>query len=213
MKTLKGGEAMEKKEQVQTPAGRVSQQSQKGGGDMDREALVNQFIEFLRDSLYYDYLRKPRNWAKGLLIWLDTTPERSWGWSLASIMDTFLSGMDEWNNLEAEERKELAWEIYERIEELAGKEEKWAGLSVEEWLDLLKKELIARKEIKDTDQWVLDLWKNWLKYYIDRLEPDEILNIVFKGNPDWDWMPRRERKELAEEVINLIKEKLQEVKS
>jgi hypothetical protein len=175
------------------------------------QTLVNQFIEFLRDSLYYSHLRSPRNWAKGLLSWLDNAPERSWGWSLSSIMDTYLSGMDQWNNLRAEEREELAWEIYRRIEELAEKEEKWAGLNVEEWVELLKKELIARKEIKDTERWVSDLWNNWLKYYIDRLEPYEILDIVFKGNSDWDWMPSREKRELAEEVINHVKEKLQEV--
>ncbi len=203
---------MDRKQQVQTPAGRVSQQSQNqvGGGAMDRGALIEQFVEYLRESFYYDFEKKPRNWAKGLLVWLEEAPEKSWGWSLASIMDTFLSGMDEWNNLEAEERKELAWDIYRKIEELAEKEEEWGGISVEEWLDLLKKELIARKEIKDTDKWVRDLWKNWLRYYIDRLEPYEILDIVFKGNPDWDWMPRRERRELGEEAINLIKEKLEE---
>jgi len=200
-----------KEQQTQTPAGRVSQQakSQKGGGAM-QEVLLDKFVEYLRESLYFDYLRKPRNWAKGLLVWLDTAPERSWGWSLASIMDIFLSGMDEWNNLEAEERKELAWDIYRRIEELAGDEEEWAGLTAEEWLELFKKELIARGEIRDTDKWLLDLWKNWLRYYIDRLEPYEILNIVFEENPDWYWMPRKEKKELAEEVINLIKEKLEE---
>jgi hypothetical protein len=177
---------------------------------MDREALVDQFVEYLRESFFYDFMETPRNWAKGLLVWLDNTPERSWEWSLASIMDTFLSGMEEWNNLEAEERKELAWDIYRRIEELAEEEEDWAGRSVEEWLDLLKKELIVRNEIRDTEKWIWDLWKNWLSYYIDRLEPYEILDIVFRGNPDWDWMPQKEKRELAKEVINLIKEKLEE---
>jgi hypothetical protein len=211
-KTFEGGASMERKEKVLNPTGRVSQQNQtrEGGFAMDREALIEQFVEYLKESLYYDFERSPRNWAKGLLVWLDEAPERSWGWSLASIMDIFLSGMEEWNDLEAEEREELAWDIYRRIEELAEEEEDWAGLSVEEWLELLKKELIKRKEIKDTDKWVLDLWENWLRYYIDRLFPYEILDIVFRWNPDWDWMPRKERRELAEKVINLIEEKLEE---
>jgi hypothetical protein len=200
-----------KKEQVLTPAGRASQHAKSQGGDaMDREALIEQFIEYLRESFYYDFRRKPRGWAKGLLVWLETCPEASWGWSLASIMDIFLSGMDKWNNLEAEERKELAWDIYERLEELAEEEEEWAGLSAEEWLELLRQKLIEEKEIRDTDKWVLDLWKNWLRYYIDRLKPYEILDIAFKGNPDWDWMPYGERRRLGEAVIDLIKEKLEE---
>jgi hypothetical protein len=86
----------------------------------------------------------------------------------------------------------MAWDIYRKIEELAEEEEDWAGRSAEEWLDLLRKELITREKI-DTDKWVRDLWKNWLRYYIDRLEPYEILDIVFRGNPDWDWMPRKEK--------------------
>jgi hypothetical protein len=171
---------------------------------MERKVLIEQFIEHLRESFYCD-IRKPKNWAKGLLVWLNTTPEARWGWSLASIMDTYLSGMDEWNNLDAEERKELAWDIYKRLEELAEQEEKWAGLSPEEWLNLLRKRLIEEKEI-DTEDWI-QVW-NWLRYYIDRLESHEILNIVFEGDPNWDWMPRKEKVELSEEVMNLIRRKL-----
>jgi len=173
-----------------------------------RNKLVDHFIYHLSYVLERG-LRSPKNKAKGLLVWLDEHEAKNWGWSLTSIMGTMLDGLYEWDYMTAEEREQMTWAIYERLEELAEKEEDWAGLSLEEWLDLFKKELIARKEIKDTDKWVLDLWKNWLRYYIDRLEPYEILDIVFKGNPDWDWMPRKERKGLAEEVINLIKDKLE----
>jgi len=173
-----------------------------------RDKLVDHFIYHLSYVLERG-LEAPKNKAKGLLVWLDEHEAKNWGWSLPSIMGTVLNGLYEWDYLTAEEREEMASAIYERLEELAEKEEGWAGRSVEEWLDLFKKEMITRKEIRDTDKWVLDLWKNWLRYYIDRLEPYEILDIVFKGNPDWDWMPRKERRELAEEVINLIKDRLE----
>jgi hypothetical protein len=172
-----------------------------------RDKLVEHFIYHLSYVLERG-LETPKNKAKGLLVWLEEHEARNWGWSMVSIMGTILHGLYEWDYLTAEERQEMALAIYGRLEELAEEEEDWAGRRAEEWLDLLKKELIARKEIRDTDKWLLDLWKNWLRYYIDRLEPYEILDIVFKGNPDWDWMPRRERRELAEEVINLIKAKL-----
>ena len=173
-----------------------------------RDKLVDHFIYHLSYVLERG-LEVPKNKAKGLLVWLDEHEARNWGWSMVSIMGTMLDGLYEWDYLTAEEKEQMTWAIYERLKELEEEEEDWAGRSAEEWLDLLKKELIARKEIRDTDKWVLDLWKNWLRYYIDRLEPYEILDIVFKGNPDWDWMPRRERRELAEEVINLIKNKLE----
>jgi phenylpyruvate tautomerase PptA (4-oxalocrotonate tautomerase family) len=173
-----------------------------------RDKLVDHFIHHLSYALERG-LEAPRNKARSILVWLNEHEANNWGWSLTSIMDTWLGGLYEWDYMTAEERKEMASAIYERLEELAEEEEDWAGRSAEEWLDLLKKELIARKEIRDTDKWVLDLWKNWLRYYIDRLKPYEILDIVFKGNPDWDWMPRKEKMELAEEVIDLIKDKLE----
>jgi phenylpyruvate tautomerase PptA (4-oxalocrotonate tautomerase family) len=198
---------MEKRELIQAQLGGEAQQ---GGGAMDREDLIDRCVEYLKESLYDE--EEPKNWAKGILLWLDTCPEAGWGWSLRSIMGTFLRGLEEWNNLESEEREELARKILRRLVELAKKEEDWAGMTVEEWLELLKKELIKRGEIKDTEKWLENLWRNWLKYYINRLEPYEILDIVFEGYPDWDWMPKKEKRELAEEVLNLIKRKLKEAK-
>jgi hypothetical protein len=173
-----------------------------------KKDLIELLIESLRLNLFGT--EEPRNWAKGLLVWIDTHPANNWGWDLSSILDILLDGIEEWDNLEPEERDELAEEIYEELEKLAKKEEEWAGLSPEEWLELLKQELIKRKEIKNPKNWVKDLWNNWLKYYINRLSPKDILDTVFEGNPDWDWMPKKEKRELAEEVIDLIMEKVEE---
>jgi hypothetical protein len=165
-----------------------------------RERIIDSFVERMAYVLEGEDFERPKNIAKGLLVWLDEHED----------LGDMLNGLYEWDYLTAEETEEMENAIYFRLEELAEEEEEWAGLSVEEWLDLLKKELIARGEIRDTDRWVLDLWKNWLRYYIDRLEPYEILHIVFEGNPDYDWMPYRERRRLGEAVIDLIKEKLKE---
>jgi len=174
-----------------------------------RERITDSFIERISYVLEGEDFERPKNLAKGLLVWLDEHKARSWGWSLKSILGEMLNGLYEWDYLTAEEREEMANAIYFRLEELAEKEEKWAGLSPEEWLELLRKRLIEEKKIRDTEDWIQDLWRNWLRYYIDRLEPHEILDIVFKGKADWDWMPRKEREALAEAVMDLISERLE----
>jgi len=116
----------------------------------------------------------------------------------------FLNGLVEWDALTAEERKEMKDAIYDRIKELAEKEEDWAGLSLEEWLDLLKRELIKRWEIKDD----ADFWK-LLKCYADEKDLYNFLNWVFEENADWYWMPREEKKELASALKEYIIEKLE----
>ncbi len=168
-----------------------------------REKLVEHFIEKMVYVLEHG-LEEPRNKAKGLLVWLDEHEANNWGWSMVSIMDTALHGLYEWDYLTAEERKAMADAIYERLQELAEEEEDWAGLSLEEWLDLLRKELIKRKEIKDD----ADFWK-LLKRRVDREDLYDLLNWAFKENVDWDWMPRKEKKELASALEEYIIEKLE----
>ncbi|MFZ8786844.1 hypothetical protein [Thermocrinis sp.] len=173
-----------------------------------RERLVEHFIEKMVYVLECG-LEEPRNKAKGLLVWLDEHEANDWGWSMVSIMDTALNGLYEWDYLTAEEREEMASAIYERLEELAEKEEDWAGLSLEKWLDLLKKELVERKVIKDTDT---AFWK-WIKRYLERRDEDmyDLLWWTLEENADWYWMPCKEKKELASALEEYIIEKLEEM--
>ena len=55
--------------QTQAQLGSETQQSQKGGGDMDMEALANQFIEYLMESFYHDVEKekRPRNLAMSFM--------------------------------------------------------------------------------------------------------------------------------------------------
>ena len=163
-----------------------------------RERIIDSFIERISYVLEGEDFEKPKNIAKGLLVWLDEH----------EVLGDMLNGLYEWDYLTAEEREEMANAIYERLEELAEKEEKWAGLSPEEWLELLRKRLVEEKVIKATDA---AFWK-WTKHHMEKKDAEDIydlLNRVFEGNVDWDWMPRKERRELAEEVIDLIKEKIE----
>jgi len=179
-----------------------------------RDKLVDHFIYHLSYVLERG-LESPKNKAKGLLVWLDDHEAKNWGWSLTSIMGTMLNGLYEWDYLTAEERKEMASAIYERLKELAEKEEDWAGLSLEEWLDLLKKALVKKGMIKDTDA---AFWK-WIKRYFERREelallyrlPRDMYNLLdwlFEENVDWYWMPHREKLELASALEEFITEKL-----
>jgi hypothetical protein len=164
-----------------------------------RERIIDSFIERISYVLEGEDFEKPKNIAKGLLVWLDEH----------EVLGDMLNGLYEWDYLTAEEREEMANAIYERLEELAEKEEKWAGLSPEEWLELLRKRLVEEKVIKDTDA---AFWK-WTKHHMAKKDAEDIYDLlswVFEGNVDWDWMPREERRELAEEVMDLIKERLEE---
>jgi hypothetical protein len=121
----------------------------------------------------------------------------------ANLRD-FLNGLVEWDALTLEESKEVEAAIYDRIWELAEEEEDWAGLSLEEWLDLLKEELIKRREIKDD----ACFWK-LLKRRVERKDLYNLLNWVFEENVDWYWMPRKEKRELASALEEYIIEKLE----
>ena len=164
-----------------------------------REKIADILIDKLADYLDIrgsdGYLRWPRNKAKGLLVWIKEHD--------ADLRD-FLNGLVEWDALTAEEGEEVEDAIYERIKELAEKEEDWAGLSTEEWLDLLKEELIKGKKIKDD----ADFWK-----LLKRRRKDlySLLNWAFEENADWYWMPRKEKKELASALEEFIIEKLEEM--
>jgi hypothetical protein len=171
-----------------------------------REKLVDHFIYHLSYVLERG-LKAPKNKAKGILVWLDEHKAKNWEWSLVSIMGTVLFGLYEWDYLTAEERHEMATAVYDKLLELAEKEEDWAGLSLEEWLGLLKKKLVEGKRIKDTDA---AFWK-WIKHYIEKENLYDLFRWAFEGNVDWDWMPRRERRELTEALEMLIIEKLEEV--
>jgi hypothetical protein len=118
----------------------------------------------------------------------------------------FLNGLVEWDALTVEECEEVEDAIYDRIHELAEKEEDWAGLSLEEWLDILKRELIKRREIKDD----ADFWK-LLKHRVDRGDLYSLLKLAFEENADWYWMPRKEKVELAEALEEFVLEKLKEL--
>jgi hypothetical protein len=171
-----------------------------------RDELIDNFIEKLSYVLMGDDLEKPRNKAKGLLVWLETHIARNWGANILSAMGKVLFGLYEWDYLTAPERKEMAAAIYDRLLELAKKEEEWAGLSLEEWLDLLRKKLVAEKGIKDTDA---AFWK-WVKHYIEKENIYNLFRWAFEGNVDWDWMPRSERRKLADTLEKFIIEKLEE---
>lgn len=121
----------------------------------------------------------------------------------ANLRD-FLNGLVEWDALTLEESEEVEAAIYDRIWELAEEEEDWAGLSLEEWLDLLKEELIKRREIKDD----ACFWK-LLKRRVERKDLYNLLNWVFEENVDWYWMPRKEKRELASALEEYIIEKLE----
>ena len=144
-------------------------------------------------------VRCPKNKAKGLLVWIKEHD---------ADMRDFLNGLVEWDALTAEECEEVEDAIYDRIWELAEKEENWAGLSLEEWLDLLKEELIKGKKIKDDAAF----WK-LLRRYVDREDLYSLLNWAFEENANWYWMPRKEKKELASALTEYIIEKLEEEKS
>jgi hypothetical protein len=158
-----------------------------------RDKLVEHFISQLSRVLERG-LKKPKNEAKGLLVWLEENNARRWEPDIVAVMGTVLFDLYEWEYLTAEERHHMVLAIYERLLELAKKEEEWAGLSVEGWLGLLKKKLVEEKVIKDTDA---AFWK-WLKHYIWRKNLQNLFIWAFKGNLDWDWMPRGERRKLAE---------------
>ncbi|MFZ8859703.1 MAG: hypothetical protein ACO2PP_04270 [Thermocrinis sp.] len=164
-----------------------------------REKVADILIDKLADNLGITgsdgYLRWPKNKAKGLLVWVKEHD--------ADLRD-FLNGLVEWDALTAEECEEVEDAIYDRIWELAEEEEAWAGLSLEEWLDLLKRELIKRREIKDD----AGFWK-LLKRRVDREDLYRLLDWVFEENADWYWMPRKEKRELASALEEYIIEKLE----
>jgi hypothetical protein len=166
-----------------------------------REKVADILIDKLADNLDIrgsdGYLRWPKNIAKGLLVWIKEDD--------ADLRD-FLNGLVEWDALTVEECEEVEDAIYDRIHELAEKEEDWAGLSLEEWLDILKRELIKRREIKDD----ADFWK-LLKHRVDRGDLYSLLKLAFEENADWYWMPRKEKVELAEALEEFVLEKLKEL--
>ena len=80
------------------------------------KALVEELIEYLVINLFKG--NEPINWAEATLNWIETHPARGWGWSLASIIDLMLGGIEIWDSLTAEERKAVAKEIVKYLENL-----------------------------------------------------------------------------------------------
>ena len=183
------------------------------GEKLTWEELVDLFVDYLRLELkHYNDGELPRNWAKALLIFAENLPERKWGWSWHSTFGSYFHGIPEWDELTPEEARKLANDIYYRIVELAKKEEEWAGLSVEEWIELFKEQLIKKKKIKGKGDWIKEFWDNWLEYYRKKRFSDMyIMETVLEGIPDWDWMPADEAEELTEEVMGYIYAQLKEM--
>uniref|UniRef100_A0A7C5X4D4 Uncharacterized protein n=1 Tax=Thermocrinis ruber TaxID=75906 RepID=A0A7C5X4D4_9AQUI len=166
-----------------------------------RDKLADEFIEHLLEYAfpYPDYPEPPKNSAKALLLWLDR-----FNGDAFELMD----GLVKWDYLTYYERKAMRSLIYNRLLERAEKEEDWAGLSEEEWVELLKEKLLEEKVIKDD----VSFWK-WIKRRIEKDDMYELLSFELKGNADWDWMPYEEKKELAEAVEEYIREKLKGLES
>jgi hypothetical protein len=168
-----------------------------------RGKLIDHFIEHMSYVLECN-LKMPKNKAKGLFVWLTTHEAHNWEWDTTSIMGIALNGLFEWDYLTADEREAMSIAIYERLKELAKKEEKWAGLSLEDWVELLKKKLVKDGVIKDTDTF----WK-WIRQKIKKEDMYDLLCWAFEEKVDWVWMPRKERKELAKAMEEFIIEKLE----
>jgi hypothetical protein len=162
-----------------------------------RDKLADEFIEHLLEYAFpYPYYPEyPKNEAKALLVWLDEFQGDPF-----ELMD----GLVKWDYLTYYERKAMESLIYDRLLERAKKEKDWAGLNEEEWVELLKEKLLEEKVIKDD----ASFWK-WIKERVEEEDMYELLIWELKGNVDWDWMPRKEKKELAEALEEFILEKLE----
>jgi len=82
----------------------------------DIKALVKELMEYLVINLFNG--DEPENWAEKTLDWIENHPAKSWGWSLASIIDLQLNGIEAWDSLTAEERQAVAKEIVKYLENL-----------------------------------------------------------------------------------------------
>jgi hypothetical protein len=78
------------------------------------KALVEELTEYLVINLFKG--EEPENWAEATLEWLQNHPAKGWGWSLASIIDIELNGIETWDSLTAEERGIVAKEIVRYLE-------------------------------------------------------------------------------------------------
>jgi hypothetical protein len=81
-----------------------------------KEKLADHFIEHLLSYALGSSIEEPRNKAKAVLVWLEEYgAEKYW--------KEMLIGLAEWDYLTAEEREIVEGAIYNRLEELAEKEE------------------------------------------------------------------------------------------
>jgi hypothetical protein len=84
------------------------------------KALVEELTECFRTNLFKG--DEPDNWAQAMLEWIETHPAKGWGWSLASIIDIELNGIEAWDSLE--QRETVAKEIVRYLENQAKEENK-----------------------------------------------------------------------------------------
>jgi hypothetical protein len=128
-KTFKGGEDMDRKVQT-TPAGRVSQQQTTGGRAMrkrlaDRkiggEKIADWFEWLALNALGPDFYYSNSSMvvAKELLERLESHPARRWGWKWISVFDLYFNGIEQWDEMEIEEREELVRLLFEYMEKLS----------------------------------------------------------------------------------------------
>jgi len=78
------------------------------------KALAEELTEYLVINLFKG--DEPENWAEETLEWIETHPARGWDWSLASIIDLQLNGIEVWDSLTAEQRQSVAGEIVRYLE-------------------------------------------------------------------------------------------------
>jgi len=72
---------------------------------------VEALIEELSEDIAWNVLKGgalPEDWKAQTLDYLESSDERNWGWSWASILDLYLHNIDIWDCLEAEESDVVA---------------------------------------------------------------------------------------------------------
>ena len=79
------------------------------------KALVEELTECFRTNLFK--ADEPENWAEATLEWIETHLAKGWGWSLVSIIDIELNGIEAWDSLTAEQRQAVAKEIVKYLKD------------------------------------------------------------------------------------------------
>jgi len=83
---------------------------------MEKVQLLSEYV--LLNMFKGDF---PTNYIGQAISNIENHPAKNWNWSLASILDLYLHGIDSWDNLTAEERSILAKEILEHLHSMHNK--------------------------------------------------------------------------------------------